>query len=288
MSQDWYRNLPLFKGNPRVFKPANRCIYCPNGKPPFTREHVIPRGLGGSIVYPKASCERCRKIIHEIETYCMRGPWLSHRLTLGLVNDLKDLGDELKMPVMIDGKRQEKIFTPEEFPNYLVLPQFHDPPGKLTNRRDEAGRVSFTVWGDEQTKTLHGIGEGNRILCEHFNLNSFGRAIAKIAHGFVAGEYGLDNFEPFLPPYILGRHPGGGDFFIGNWGEDGMRRHEHLLHQIGAAFVEDRGRIRVDVRLRLFAAHDRSPVYRIIVGVLKKPIDDILAPLGLRSVPPNA
>ena len=98
MSDSWYLNKPISKEKPRVFKPANRCIYCEEGKPPITREHVMPRGLGGGIIYPKASCEECRKVIHEVETYCLRGPFLSHRLELGLVNDLADLGDVVKMP----------------------------------------------------------------------------------------------------------------------------------------------------------------------------------------------
>jgi HNH endonuclease len=197
MSDDWYRNQAISKDNARVFQPANRCIYCEDGRAPFTREHVIPRGLGGGIIFPKASCEECRKITHDIETYCLRGPWLSHRLNLGLVNDLKDLGRELKMPGMIDNVRHEKVFTPEEFPNYLILPEFHDSPGLLTGRMDGTGRFSFTIWGDERTKQLHGDGAGNAILAERFDLNKCSRAIAKIAHGFVAGEYGLKTSRLF-------------------------------------------------------------------------------------------
>jgi hypothetical protein len=119
-------------------------------------------------------------------------------------------------------------------------------------------------------------------------LDKFGRALAKIAHGMVAGQYGLENVEPFLPYYILGKTPHAGDILLGNWGEDGMRRHQNLLHQVGVAFIEVGNRVRIDVRLRLFAAYDNTPVYRIIVGLLTKPLDEFLAPLGLRSIPPNA
>jgi hypothetical protein len=288
MSNIWYRNQPISKEKARVFQPANRCIYCIDGKPPFTREHVIPRGLGGGIIYPNASCEECREIIRDLETYCMRGPWLSHRLNLGLVKDLKDLGTAVKMPIMINGERQERTFTPEEFPNYLILPEFHDPPGITIGRMDGTGRFSFAVWGDEQIREMYGDGEGNAILAERFDLNRFARAIAKIAHGFVAGEYGLDNFMPFLTPFILGVQLNLGDALVGNWGEDGMEKDDRTLHQIGVGFVQHNEFVRVDVRLRLFAAYEKSPVYRIIAGVLTKPIDEVLAPHGLRSGPPNA
>jgi hypothetical protein len=161
MSDRWYSNRPISKENARVFERANRWIYCEDGKPPFTREHVIPRGLGGGIIFPDASCGECQKIINDIETYCMRGPWLSHRLTLGLVNDLKDLGRELRMPVMVGNEREERTFTPEEFPNYLILPEFQDRPGLLTGRMDGTGRFTYTIWGDERTQQLHGDGAGN-------------------------------------------------------------------------------------------------------------------------------
>ena len=217
----------------------------------------------------------------------MRGPFLSHRLKVGLVNYLEDLGDTLQMPIIIDGKRHEKTFSVDDYPNFSVLPQFHDPPGLMTGRTDRTGRVSYSIWGnEEQLRALHA--EGNAILVENFDLNKFGRAIAKIAHGTVAGQLGLENLEPFLTDYILGKAPQAGDIFLGNWGEDGMRRHANLLHQVGMGFVDVGNRVRVDVRLRLFAAYENTPVYRIIVGLLTKPLDVILAPLGQRSVRPNS
>jgi hypothetical protein len=286
MSDTWYKNQPVSKDNAKVFNAANCCIYCPDGKPPFTREHVIQRGLGGGIIFPKASCETCRNIIRDVETYCMRGPFLSHRLKVGLVNDLEDLGDTITMPIIVDGKRQEKIFPVSEYPNFLVLPAFHDPPGLLTGRTDNAGRVSFSIWGDEtQLRALHA--EGNAILVENFDLDKFGRALAKIAHGVVAGELGLENLEPLLPNYILGKSKQQGSILLGNWGEDGMARRADLIHQVGLAFVDQADRVRVDVRIRLFAAYANTPVYRVLAAYLTKPLDENLAPRGLRSVSPN-
>ena len=259
-------------------------IYCPNGQPPFTREHVIPRGLGGGLIFPAASCETCREIIRDIETYCMRGPFLSRRLHADLVNDPEDLGPTIRMPIAVDGVRREKVFPVDQYPKFLVLPVFHDPPGLLTGRANHAGRISFSVWGDEnELEALHR--EGNAILVEDYNLDKFGRALAKMAHGFIAGEWGLDNFEHALPDYILGKYPQRGDTLIGNWGEDGMARPVGLLHQIGQAFVEEKGRVRIDVRLRLFADHENTPVYRVIAGYLTKPIDDVLARRGWQSRP---
>ena len=100
MTEDiFYRNQPASKDKAAVFAPAKRCIYCLDAEPPFTREHVIPRGMGGGMILLEASCSDCQKIINEIETYCMRGPFLSHRLATGLINHPDDLGATIKMPI---------------------------------------------------------------------------------------------------------------------------------------------------------------------------------------------
>jgi hypothetical protein len=218
----------------------------------------------------------------------MRGPFLSHRLKVGLVNNLDDLGETLRIPIIIDGVRREKEFSLSEFPNYLVLPQLHDLPAMLTGEtRSNFGRVSYSIWGiEEQLRALHA--EGNAVLLENFNIDYFGRAISKIAHGLAAGWLGLDNFEPLLPEYILGKAHERACHLIGNWGEDGMAKPSGILHQVGLAFREWRdGRIIIETRIRLFAEYENTPIYRVMTGFLSKSLDEVLAPIGLRPVPPN-
>src|SRR5687767_8158480 len=69
------------------------CIYCGSRKPPLTREHVLPRGLGGNeaprgrshaLVLRHATCEKCREITREVEEICLLGPLLPIRRVLGL------------------------------------------------------------------------------------------------------------------------------------------------------------------------------------------------------------
>jgi hypothetical protein len=284
----FYRNQPASKDRAAVFAPAKQCIYCLNAEPPFTREHVIPRGMGGGMILPEASCRACQKIINEIETYCMRGPFLSHRLATGLVNYSKDLGDTIRMPIIIDGVRHEKEFPVEQYPRFLVLPQLHDLPGIVGGHSTDGnfGRVSFSIWGDEEElQALYA--EGNAILMDGFNLDSFARLLAKMAHGYAAGELRIENFDPLLSAFILGRKPKSATYLLGNWGEDGMARPPGVIHQIGHSFTDVGDRVLIQVRIRLFAALENTPVYRIAVGFLNKSLDEVLAPLGLRSAPPG-
>jgi 5-methylcytosine-specific restriction endonuclease McrA len=49
-----------------------RCIYCRTTDGPLTREHVIPKGLGGHLVLHEATCTPCQKLIGKIETAVLR------------------------------------------------------------------------------------------------------------------------------------------------------------------------------------------------------------------------
>jgi hypothetical protein len=51
-----------------------RCIYCltPMPESKLTEEHVIPKGLGGTLVLLNGSCTTCQRNIHRIETHVIR------------------------------------------------------------------------------------------------------------------------------------------------------------------------------------------------------------------------
>lgn len=72
---------------PKVFKTIGRCIYCgrKGHAERLTREHVIPKGLNGSLIFLGASCEACRVTTARFEEEVLRseykiiGLWLSDR-----------------------------------------------------------------------------------------------------------------------------------------------------------------------------------------------------------------
>src|SRR4051794_33678678 len=85
-----------------------QCIYCGNTKPPLTREHVLPRGLGGfkspngyrsALVLQNASCEPCRKATQQIENDCLvnmlphirgrLGWWRKDRSARGILTEVR-------------------------------------------------------------------------------------------------------------------------------------------------------------------------------------------------------
>src|SRR4051812_27988675 len=48
-----------------TFPPAGHCIYCgateyaPGATRPLGEEHIISEGIGGTIIFPEASCREC-------------------------------------------------------------------------------------------------------------------------------------------------------------------------------------------------------------------------------------
>jgi hypothetical protein len=281
-----YRNIAITKNTAKRFPVVGRCIYCPDGIAPFTKEHVIPIGLGGGMILPEASCSNCQRIIHEIETYLMRGPFLSHRLANGLVRNLKDLGDKVPMKMVIGGKPITVHFARDNVPNYLCMPSLGQAPGISVNRAPAPfERFPFWIGGDEnRLRALNAI--GNLVLAYKFSANAFFRVLAKIAHAYISGEIGLDSFDPMLPEFILGRDDNAGSYLIGKWPEDGMAQINGTC-QIGMAFCRWGNQDLVNVRLRLFPSHPLIPIYHVVVGTLTKPIDEILARLGLQTAGPN-
>src|SRR5271166_1618447 len=110
----------------RRFDPVNRCIYCGNTNVAgLTREHIVPIGLGGGLILPKASCCKCQDVIKAIETRCQRGQLLPYRRQFGLVRHPKELPETTK--VRVDG--EDRHVDPQEIPNIIILPELIDYPG---------------------------------------------------------------------------------------------------------------------------------------------------------------
>src|SRR5262245_1110250 len=65
------RNLDMAT-QPKLFPPVGRCIYCDTADGPLSKEHVIPFGLGGNFILPRASCKACAKITSAFERTCLR------------------------------------------------------------------------------------------------------------------------------------------------------------------------------------------------------------------------
>jgi len=55
-----------------TFEAAGHCIYCGTKQGPLSDEHIVPFGLGGTLVLPKASCKACATETAKLEQVIQR------------------------------------------------------------------------------------------------------------------------------------------------------------------------------------------------------------------------
>lgn len=90
---------------------ANLCIYC-GATENLEDEHIIPYGLGGRWVLPKASCSRCAKITGKFENNCLKKMYGSTRQLLGIPSRK----EEIPKTVFVEQKSKYGVDVQEEIP----------------------------------------------------------------------------------------------------------------------------------------------------------------------------
>lgn len=249
------------------------CIYCGDDAEPRTEEHIIPLALDGPYVIPKASCPRCQRIINEeienkiLNPYTgMFGP-LRLRLSLRSRTASRKRGRCATHPASLtltavrqDGKRRKLSIPYKDIPTFIpgILTN-NDPPiltgkplGEIQHwrrwRTDEAAKYAAP------TEILEGFCVTDHILPARF--------IAKIAHGFAVAEYGCD-FEPFLPPVILGKEPNPYHYIGSHVRPKEDQPFDGYLHKIRVERNWKQNKI--IVKVRLFSAFEGLE-YTVVVG----------------------
>jgi hypothetical protein len=118
------------------------CIYCDEKRPPLTREHVLPRGLGGGdspdgstmpLILREASCERCQQITKRIEQDCLV-PMMDHaRARLGLKRKHRRPATMKAVVDLPDGTTEHREIESTEILGPIILPAYYEA-GALTGK----------------------------------------------------------------------------------------------------------------------------------------------------------
>lgn len=257
------------KRAPRVYPPVGLCIYCGERETPLTREHIVPMGLGGGFVLPKSSCERCRRETHAFETKCLREMFLNYRVRTGLVRHQGDIPAHVPLAVDFEPYKDPRRLPIDDHPPAFAIPQIHSLPGILRDGvPNERITLSYKIFGEQdELRRLKEQNPGFLIGVRlRFDDNAFFRMLAKIAHSFVAGEFGIDSFDPELPNFILGQNPGLVSYLIGEAGHEAPVSSPNITHQLDCVVATSRGRTFVLARIRLFSAIAETPAYDVVAG----------------------
>src|SRR3989338_3816229 len=88
----------------KIYPSAKRCIYCGSTEN-LSDEHIIPFGMGGQMVIPKASCKACSGLSSAFEGTCLRTMFGPLRMLYDLPSyRKKSRPKKLPLKVKIDSK----------------------------------------------------------------------------------------------------------------------------------------------------------------------------------------
>jgi hypothetical protein len=246
---------------------VGKCIYC-GSTDNLSREHIVPRGLGGPWLLLKASCKKCAGITSDFEREVLKEFFILVRTKLGLPTyNPEKRPKSFSFKSTMDGKEEVVDFSVPDCPTLFMMPWFAKP-GYIRKDKQDKG-ISVTGM------SLHG--SGLRELKTKYNIEglsytaslrtSFARVLAKIAYGMTVFQYGLDMIEEaYVLPCIQGEKDD-----VGQWvGCEDPRKspdlfpRERFLHRIEVLAKRNE----VGARIRLFAKY-QTPEYLVIVGRLK-------------------
>jgi hypothetical protein len=203
----------------RRFGPIGRCIYC-GATGDLTREHIIPRSLGGTWVLGKASCTDCASITRDFEQRVAREMFGGMRSQLGFPSSTykRDGGLRTIQIIVSDGsdERAENLPADSAPPVPVFLPNYKTAPGTLLLRQPTPSfgdTIEVTLWSSGEdprnNETIKRFIESGATAAHYrlkFPQTEFCRLLAKIAHASVFAIHG-DAIPSILPAFILGTNP---------------------------------------------------------------------------------
>jgi hypothetical protein len=266
---------------PRKYAPVGHCIYCRTYSKNLSKEHILPFGLAAdSLVLPKASCETCRNITGKHETTILRSMWWGLRTRLGApsrheapkdFNLHKGVVEEFELPWITKAKIGTTKVQPHEFPLSIVTLKFPEPPGILIGR-DPTAQVNYEFWARPSDEVQKHISEDKQLVAlAPVEPDTFGRFLAKVAHGYAVAELGEATFKPALSHFIRNK-PLRALEWIGGQKDDPPAR--EWLHEIQWEIETVGNKKYVVVNLRLFCCFG-TPPYRIVVGEFVGSLDSL-------------
>lgn len=251
----------------RVFEPIGRCIYCdaisryPSGGK-LTREHIVPRGLEGQLIFREASCESCRAITHGFETRLLRGALHGLRLRSHLKTRKRTA--PLKSVIAIQ-HGLGPIWTTSEIPTddhpvLALMPAL--PPCNALRRQGDPDAWSWKLIHDDAAVDRLAQRGITPVKFDFPDLADVMRMLAKIAHGYALANVPPDTFKPTLREVILGTSSAF-HLFIG-----GPRAEPPPTRDLWEVHLKPRlanSRLLLVVQFRLFGLHG-GPGYEIVAG----------------------
>ncbi|HAX18911.1 MAG TPA: hypothetical protein DCY64_01355 [Hydrogenophaga sp.] len=262
----------------RTYQAVGHCIYC-GSTDKLSDEHIIPLGLGGRLVLPKASCATCSEKTSRLERTCLRTMYGPLRMLYGLPTRRKKGRPETLQLKVKRTESSEWEYVPvaqERYPFLITFPYF-EAPGALTSLPESVagGPATRRLW-IRGASPHHDFHELLQSLAEELRVHSlmpeskaevsaFCSLLAKIAVSYAVAEKGVTLQQSKLANIALGEDMENCLQYIGSVEKDepqSMSLHELSLgHHARASSML--------VRIRLLAKL-ATPTYFVVLPLQLK------------------
>jgi hypothetical protein len=267
----------------QMYKPVCVCIYC-GSKDNLTDEHIIPLGLNGNIVLPKASCPKCNAITASFKRSVLRGDMRHVRAALGFkTRRPQDMPKTLPLFITVNGQERTVQVPAAESLVVLPFPMFR-MPGFVEGRTPKAGidingfvNVHFGADSQMLMTRYHAEKVGVVVRVDSMAL---ARMLAKIAYCTVVGELG---YAALSENFVLSAIRGESDD-LGTWvgsGQDATPpTPPNVQHSAIYSIYEKQGQRVLIVLIKLFS-NSPAPAYAVVIG---RPAQGLAIPSGTNSI----
>jgi hypothetical protein len=250
--------------------PKGRCIYCGNthyrekDSRKLGEEHVIPEGLGGTLILEEAACEDCERRINAFEQPILKTVLYAPRVHLGIRRKRRKRGEEM---IKVQGKAAGKdieIFLPiKNIPVLLFLLRLGSP-GILINRPTDIADMQG-AWVAHLTAGSLVPSGFEAFSSPTLDTFKFCQFLAKIAHCFAFDVLG-DGFTPMLLDLITTEARSARYDLVG--GMPSGATPSDNLHELELDWHQFNGIDYAVVKIRLFA-NLGAPTYVVVAGTAK-------------------
>jgi hypothetical protein len=190
------------------FPAAKRCVYCPATEyapgltRPFGEEHIISEGLGGTVIFPEASCRDCEGATSAAETTVLGGMFWAPRHKLKLrMKRAKIRRTRFPVVARVNGKEVKFSLPLHTHPTMLFLLKFRIP-GILSGQPiGQSGIRGYWIRG------LNDLAKANALELWSPTVDTvrFCQFLAKTGHSFAMAMIGDSCLIPLLPDFIRRR-----------------------------------------------------------------------------------
>jgi hypothetical protein len=257
------------------YQAVGKCIYCGFGES-LSDEHILPFGLGGDLVLPKASCKKCSDITSAIEGRLLRGHWwpLRRQLNLQSRHPSKQPDDfEVKI-IRSDGAEEKGLIPADRYPMVPIVGLFE--PAIFGRAVYQETPIASTIYvknlidGAAVDKLVHEVaGAGGKIVFPTvFDMQDFFQFLAKVALAYAVARRGIEAFSEIYVDKLITSSASGAMRYIGGYkdGVLGDRLPGAGMHKL----MEIRHANYLRVLIQLFRDDgDPPPIYDVVVGTLR-------------------